>query len=466
MASGNYDDRYRDYNPLDPFGDIGGIGGGFSGGGGGTGPAPEPMGDPAPEKTLQEMQVDEGATLALAYGKHVVAGNLIEYSYSSGPPPALKFITALGEGPWEGVNVFSSQNQIYYGGQLLSASGSSSTPGYKFHPGTYSSGTGDANQGTPQFFPSSPTYSGTAYVEVLLDNTQSVEERPDKFKGVFKCLKVANYNSSGTVTDAGSYSTNPARVAADLLKRAGLLTRIDWPSWVTWRDYCDATITWGAGNITRFECHAAFTAGIDIVTALSVVTQTACTYWQDDGQKIVFLPVIDNAVIDPNTTSPVHTFTTSNARNLSVINNDRRQLPTGYTAKFRDIDDEYMTEVSVEYFDAELEDQVGAPNRIEISLPPMKRSQAERICHYRTVLDGVCSVGIELIGYGDCSRVLPGDYIAIGHELVKTVDTDNYTALVTEAEDLPDSDGPGLRRIQAKLLKRAPYKDTAHTDPV
>ena len=100
MASGNYDDRYRDYNPLDPFGDIGGIGGGFGGGGGGTGPAPDPMGDPAPEATLQEMQVDEGGTLALAYGQHVVAGNLIEYTHSSGPPPSLKFITALGEGPW------------------------------------------------------------------------------------------------------------------------------------------------------------------------------------------------------------------------------------------------------------------------------------------------------------------------------------------------------------------------------
>jgi hypothetical protein len=56
-------------------------------------------------------------------------------------------------------------------------------------------------------------------------------------------------------------------------------------------------------------------------------------------------------------------------------------------------------------------DQIGAPNRVDISLPPMKRSQAERICHYRTVLDGVCSVGIELIGYGDCSRVPSGDHI-------------------------------------------------------
>jgi hypothetical protein len=69
---------YEDYNPIDPWTDPGG--GSDSGG---SGPAPDPPGDAS---TLQEMQVDEGATLALAYGQHVVAGNLVEYDYSSGPP--------------------------------------------------------------------------------------------------------------------------------------------------------------------------------------------------------------------------------------------------------------------------------------------------------------------------------------------------------------------------------------------
>lgn len=453
MASTNNPDKYDDYNPIDPWVDPGG-----NSGGGGSGPAPDPPGDPA---TLQEMQVDEGATLALAYGQHVVAGNLVEYAYSAGPPPSLKFIIALGEGPWSGVV------EAYYAGEQLTASASSTTPGYKFHPGSLSSGTSDANQGTPMFFPSSPTYSGTAYVEVLLNSSQSVEERPDKLKGIFQCLKVADYNSSGTETDSGSYSTNPARVAADLLKRTGLISRVDWPSWVAWRDYCDTLITWGGSNIKRFECHAVFTAGVDLVTALSVVCQTGCTYWQDTGQKIVFLPVLDNDVLDPSTSNPVHTFTQANARSMTVINQDRRTLPTGYTATFRDLDDQYMTETSIEYFNQSLEDQIGAANRVEIALPPMKRSQAERICYYRTILDGLNSTGIEFIGYADSSLVLPGDYIAIGHELIiGSSPSSDYIALVTETEDLPESDGPGLRRIQAKLLKQAPYRDDAHTVPI
>lgn len=447
---------YGDYSPFDEY-----FPGGSGSTNGGTGPAPDPFGGVPPESTLQDMQVEANGTLAIAYGKHVVAGNLVDYSYTSGPPASLKFITALGEGPWDGVQ------EAYYAGIALSSSGSSSTPGYKFHPGTFSTGTGDVDQGTPQFFPTSPTYSGTAYVEVLLDTTQSVEERPDKFKGIFRCLKVANYNSSGTVTDAGSYSTNPARVAADMIKRCGLLGRIDWPSWVAWRDYCDATIAWGASSITRFECHAAFVGGVDLVSALSIICQTGCTHWQDDGQKIVFLPVLNNAVLGPLTSNPVHTFTESNSRALSVVNVDRRQLPTGYIATFRDIDDPYMTETSVDYYDEDLETNIGAANRVDLNLPPMKRSQAERICYYRTVLDGVCATSVEWIGYGDSSLVLPGDYVSIGHDVViGSGPTDNYIVLVTLAEDLPDTDGPGMRRFQGKLLVKAPYRDDTHTVPI
>lgn len=425
------------------------------GGGGGTNPTDAP-----PDTKLTEMQTDEGATLVLAYGQHVVAGNLVEYDYTAGPPPSLKFITALGEGPWDGVE------EAYYAGIAITASASATTPGYKFHPGTLSSGTSDANQGTPQFFPSSPTYSGTAYMEVLLDTSQSVEERPDKFRGIFRCLKVANYDSTGTETDAGSYSANPARVAADILKREGLLSKIDWPSWAAWRDYCDDTISWGASTIPRFECHLAFTSPVNLPTALTLVTQTGCTHWQDDGLKIQFLPVIDDTVMSALT---VATYTDSNCRNLSLINNDRRQLPTGYIARFRDIDDQYMSEVTVEYFNASLEAETGGENRTEIALPPMTRSQAERICYWRTMLDGVNASAVEFYAFADTSEVLPGDLIAVAHSSVVDLDipeTSPYIALVTETEDLPESDGPGIRRIQAKILMSTPYSDTAHTVPV
>ena len=63
-------------------------------------PKPDPITD---DKPLQEIQLDEDATLAIAYGQHVVAGNLVRYEYSSTPKAEMKFISALGEGVWEGV---------------------------------------------------------------------------------------------------------------------------------------------------------------------------------------------------------------------------------------------------------------------------------------------------------------------------------------------------------------------------
>lgn len=431
------------------------LGGGGSGGGGGGagGPADAPS-----TAVMADLQLDEGGNLVIAYGQHVVAGHLVQYDYSVGPPPALKFIAALGEGPWDGAI------KVYYAGEEISASASSSTPGYKFHPGTFSTGTGDANQGTPMFFPSSPTYSGTSYVEVLLSATQSVEERPDKMRGVFRCLKVANYNSSGTVTDSGSYSANPARVAADLLKRAGLLSLIDWPSWVAWRDYCDVTITWGSRSIPRFECHLALTNPTDIIGTLTQVTQTSCTFWQDTGAKIKFLlPVVTSSLTNGNEQI---TFTESNCRSVTLIANDRRALPTGYIARFRDLDDEYMGEVTVEVFSDTLETVTGGQNRSEFALPPMTRSQAERVCNWRLQLDGVYNADVELIAYGSASAILPGDLAKIDHEVLQNSNAPVSWLFITEAEDLPEESGPSLRRVRGRILSDGLYSDTAHTVPV
>jgi len=444
------------------------------GGGSGSGGPPSPV-PPSPDKTLTELQIDENATLALAYGQHVVAGNLVEYEHTSGPPPSCKFIVALGNGPWNAIS------RAWYAGESISASASSTTPGYKFHPGTLSTGTGDAVQGSPMFFPSSATYSRTAYAEVLLSTDQSVEERPDKFRAVCECLKVADYDSVGNLVDAGSYSTNPARIAADLLNRAGLLSRVDWASWTTWKNYCDVLITWGGSTIKRFESNLVLTQSMSILNALTIVCQSSCTYWQDNGQSIEFLPVLSSS----NVVLETHAFTESNCRSVSLYVADQRSLPTGYKATFRDVDTEYLEEVSVEYFDADLEEYTSGQNRVEIQLPPMKRSQAERICYWRTQLDGVCNAGIELIAFGDAYALLPGDLITIAHELLlpsNAVESSLfgshvfgstrfwersspiYRAMVTETEELEE--GPQLKRIRAKILMTTPYSDTAHSVPV
>ena len=444
------------------------------GGGSGTGEPPTPV-PTSPDKTLTTLQVDEKATLAIAYGQHVVAGNLVEYEYTAGPPPQTKFIVALGSGPWQGIAL------AWYAGEVITASASSSTAGYKFHSGTFSTGVGDNTQGTPMFFPSSPTYSGTAYVEVLLSTDQSVEERPDKFRAICECLKVADYNNTGGVIDSGSYSTNPARVAADVLKRAGLLTRIDWTSWTLWKNYCDELITWGTSTIKRFESHLVLTTSTKVNEALTIICQSSCTYWQDNGMGIEFLPILDGT----NVTFEKISFNESNCRNVSLSVTDQRTLPTGYKASFRDVDNMYMEEVSVEYVDGDLETYLDNQNRIEIQLPPMKRSQAERVCYWRTQLDGVANAGIEWVAFGDAYAILPGDIVTMSHELLMPAnivssklfkefpfgtrrfwerESAQIRVLVTACEEIEE--GPQLKKIQGKILMSTPYSDTAHTLPV
>lgn len=430
-------------------------------------PKPDPIAD---DKPLQEIKLDEDATLAIAYGQHVVAGNLVRYEYSATPKAEMKFISALGEGEWEGIVDFGGspppQPEVYFGGDRLVEAASSTTPGYKFHPGIFSSGTGDLVQGTPLFFPSDPTYSGTAYIEILLNEADSVEQRVDKFRGIFKCKKVLDYNSSGVpINNSLAYSTNPARVAADLLKRQGKLSLVDWPSWVAWRDYCDTAIAYDNVTIKRFECHLVILESAAIADALTAVTTTTCSFWQDSGDKIVFLLPVEAA---PGGYTPTYTFTASNCRNVSVIANDRKSLPTGYAASFRDLNDPFMAEVTVDWINETTEAQIGR-NRVDIQLPPMHRSQAERICAYRLALDSRFATDIEWVGFGGSVAVLPGDIVKITHPVLpftNGIEANTAFVLVTNTEDLAETDGASARRLRGRrITTEGLYSDLNYTLP-
>lgn len=430
-------------------------------------PKPDPI---ASDAQLKEIQLDEDATLAIAYGQHVVAGNLVRYEYKTTPKAEMKFIAALGEGEWEGILVTGTApnfvTEIYYGGDLIPAATTATTPGYKFHPGTLSSGSSDPVQGTPLFFPSDPPYSGTAYVEILLNEADSVEQRLDKFRGIFKCKKIKDYDSSGNpITGGATYSTNPARVAANLLERVGKLSLVDWPSWVAWRDYCDATISYGTATIKRFECHLVILASTSIANALTAITTTTCSFWQDSGDKIVFLLPL---VAAPGGYTPVYIFTPSNSRNVSVVANSRTSLPTGYVATFRDINDVYMSEVTAEWVDEAAEAERGR-NRVDLQLPPMHRSQAERICAYRLALDTKFATDIEWTGFGGSVAVLPGDIVRITNPVIPFSNggqANTAFVLVTNTEDLPESDGASIRRIRGKRITTdGLYSDSNQTVP-
>lgn len=448
--TGRYQDPY--YDPYNSGGGSGGAGGdGYYGGGGiGTG---SPVGVAASSSGFQDMVVEENGTLALAYGRHVVAGHLILHKYDAGPPPTSIVFVALGEGPWDSIE------KLWYAGNELSLSPDGSTEGYHFHPGTESASLADPTQGQDSFYPSGLTYNRTAYVAVKLPEAFATEDRPDKLRGLFKCLKVKDYDANGVETDAGSYSVNPARVAADLIiERAGLpVTRIDWPSWARWKDYCDETISWDNGtttdNIPRFECHSVFIQPVNLADALTAVTSASAAYWQDDGEVIRF-------VIAPDTERRHH-FTESNivAGSLQVYPRDVREMPNKLIAKFRDLDDEFLSETSVEARRDALIDRYGENDTGVRYFPNMNRSQAQRLLERQLRIETDNPILVELKGQGDSMHLLPGDFVYVSHP---ALGWEYVSCVIIEASDESAEQSADERSFLMQRIDGSIYNDTDH----
>lgn len=431
-----------------PFGLDENLDWGNTGTGGNVGDASTP--DPVPADIV-DLIVDESGTLAIAYGKHVVRGHLILNKRTVGPPPTSIVFTGLGEGPWDGYDA------VYYAGEAIPAGN------IHFHPGTVSTGTSDPVQGLDGFHPAGLTYNRTAYVGVSLPEKYATEDRPDKLIGIYRCLKVPNYDEIGNRIDTGSYSANPARCAAHaIIDRAGFETsRVNWPSWVAFRDLCDATLSWdndgdNTGNlsITRFECHVVFTQETDLATALDVICATAGVIWQDDGNQIRFkLPTDQNIV---------HDFSESNigADSFSYYARDLKERPNRLQGRFRDVLDTYLAETTEEANPREkLQDAVGLVDPGQRGLANMNISQAQRLLERMMRIESDFPIIAELKGMCDSFHLLPGDYVTVTHAVsnwnrVRCIVID---ATYESAEKSADETGFILQRIDGVI-----YSDNDH----
>ena len=115
---------------------------------------PDPLG-----RKIEDFTAEEGGLLAVPYGEHLIGGQMVAHTYTAGPPPDSVIITALGDGQdhgWEGAV------EVFYQGEPLAVSPDGLVPGYRFHPGTLSTGVADPIQGVDPFLPQGLAYSGTA----------------------------------------------------------------------------------------------------------------------------------------------------------------------------------------------------------------------------------------------------------------------------------------------------------------
>lgn len=172
----------------------------------------------------------------VAYGRHVAAGYCAKsFMTGTGSSHVSTIQQILGRGPWAKIE------QVFYAGLRIDPAK------WKFYPGTRSSGPSDPVQGVDSVFATDVPHSTTAWLRVELPAGVGPDDPastiPDGVTVIAQTLLVQDYDASGNELGS-SYSANPARICADLiLVQAGKSkSRINWPAWVKWRDFCDALL--------------------------------------------------------------------------------------------------------------------------------------------------------------------------------------------------------------------------------
>lgn len=227
---------------------------------------------------------DKLSQLGLAYGRHVAGTVISKYLVEATAPAQATLQQPLGAASWwDAANSkwmgggWEACENLYYNGFEIEAAN------YNFHSG----GGADA---ADAFFPDDITHPKASYISGRLPQGQADQlsqngGTPDPMIGIYKCLKVANYNADGLqIDDVGAllpgganpetylyYSPSPMRAIADMFRRARRpIGNINWPAWVARRDYDATLINWDDGALTPHQIFIAAAAGGTLAPA---------TYW-------------------------------------------------------------------------------------------------------------------------------------------------------------------------------------------
>jgi hypothetical protein len=425
---------------------------------------------------IEEFVSQAGRALPKFYGRHFIAGILIVHKFIDNSPADNESYVAVaigeGQGFGGGHGELEGAEIVWYAGDPLTANPSPATdPGYRFYRGHISSGIADANQPVDPYFSSiGLAYSGTGYIAVRIPTLYvNKEDRPDKLRGIYLGRRTKNFNASGQEIGYG-YSTNPARVAADLilgyyerkfpldaaLALRLLQEKIDWEAWKIWHDFNEQLIEWDDGtsvrNIKRFECHLALTDNLDLASALDQICASCGAFWQDDGKQIIFLP--------PTEREPVHHFHPGNllSKGITVEPRDLRNAHNFFTGEFHDQDNEFLGLAPV---DVRLENLIrqSGENKITHSLPSMNQSQARRLMRMRARLESENPNICAFVGDARSYRVLPGDFVTASHP---TTGWNYQRLLVLDATLVSAENGVDVSQFTAQQINAPLYLDTDH----
>jgi hypothetical protein len=188
-----------------------------------------------------------------------------------------------------------------------------------------------------------------------------------------------------------------------------------------------------------------------LADAIDAICATSGAFWQDDGEQLIFLPPTDR--------DPVHHFNESNIVSPPVIEpRDLREQPNYFVVQFRDYDDPYLGQTSIEVKREDLIKQFGEIKTVR-QLPPMHQSQAQRIAERwaRMECDNpeICS----LSGDESSLHVLPGDFVTVTHP---EANWEYQRCLVLAVVLSAGDEAPDVCEFTLQKITGSLYSDTAH----
>lgn len=437
-----------------------------------------------PAKQTEKLELLTGQLdrpVTLAYGRHIVGGNVILQQENADETTTL--LIALGEGEWD------APERIWVNGLEIDLT---DTALFHFHPGLegelgVESSPATRNQKICSFFPSSfsppLTFSRTAYTAFKLRRDPTAPGPEFDIRGIYKTTRVRQFDTAGAQT-AYAYSFNPAWVALDLLLRRFLLPhglvneplpqavkdRLDFPAWKDWADFCDADLNINGQIVNRFEAHPAFVDSTDLLRALEWLLLLGRGYLLERNGK--FAPFADQARSALLTAGRDQIASDS----LQLARRSLRSSANQFLFRYRALDSgvpcndpraDFQPQLK-EVADEDHQDQVGRTIRAEVDLGNSTSERAERLAEYlkRRTLSLRKQVRLRLLpDTTGALDLLPGDLLTAPGDLSAlggpASGGDYQTYEILEITDEPD----GSRELFALEYSADIFVDTAGPQP-
>lgn len=408
-----------------------------------------------------------GRPIPLAYGRHVVAGNVI-LKDETDADRTIVFI-ALGEGEWDGIE------ELYVNGAEVDITSPGTYHFHKgFHGGLSSNGTLDP-EGTGSLYPfvadgdqkadgltppgiQGLTFSKTAYLALYVPFDVFAPGPELDVRGVFRTRKVRIFDSGG-VQIGYEYSENPAWQIADLLTVVRGLSdsRIDWASFAAAAGYCDALIDpVGDGTqVKRFLSNVAFTEQVNFDQALLALLST-CRGLLLDTEGTIKLR-IDQA------RTPLFDFDMNNIveGSFAATYKDTRELANRLELLFRDTDND-LTVMTKLWNHEPQQSSTGRVIGAKLYLGNLPQHQAERIGNYILTRSINNNLYCRLRSTPASLMVMPGDVVRVKHDAAPWSQAAAGDDLFESFEVLEIAENPDeTRDFLLRIYNPNTYPDTA-----